>query len=202
MNKPSSPAPEVSKTLSAPKSPSTEAVTSVTSQLNTSSVSFLQNQNTLMMNMYTNYFNQYLQQYQQHQQQVQALTTKSRQDEASAESDMEMLQQQAAYYGQQQRSIQAQLENTLSQSAQQLVQEITAMAASKLNQPFVLNQFSHQQQHHIHQHHHGFGSIPPPPSSALPQSIIPQGLISNPSQPQQPPPNLYNMHYNYNMIVS
>jgi hypothetical protein len=146
--------------------PASNEVNSITSQLNTSltSQSFLKNQHQVMMNLYNTYFNQYMQQYTQQQQQMAAAAASSSKGKsadgstakASTETNenYEMLKQQATYYAQQQHAIQQQLEASLAQSAQQLMQEISGMAAAKVNQPFVFNQYTHQQQQHLHQHHH------------------------------------------------
>jgi len=105
-----------------------------------------------MTTMYTTYYNQYMKQYQEQQQQI----LNESKDEKTGDT-LESLQKQAAYYAQQQRTIQTQLETSLTKTAEQLIQEIANLAAAKTNQPIVLNQFSHQQ-HHLHQHH--YSTIP------------------------------------------
>lgn len=62
----------------ASSNPSTTPVSSTVNEIKnklTGSGSFLKDQNTLMMSLYTNYFNQYIQQYTQQQQQAQTLAT-------------------------------------------------------------------------------------------------------------------------------
>jgi hypothetical protein len=140
-------------TQSQPKT-NNPAVNTITTQL-TSSGSFLTNSNNVLVSIYNGYYNQYIQQYNQ-QQQAQQLSA----GEASASGEgMELLQKQAAFYAQQQHGIQTQLEQSLQQAAQQLIGEIASMASAKTNQPFVLNQFSHQQ-HHLHHHMHQ-ANMPP-----------------------------------------
>jgi len=110
------------------------------------------------------------------------------------------LQKQAAYYAKQQASIQSQLEASLSQSAHQLIQEISQMASAQAQKPFVLNQFTHQQQHHHHQHIH--------PNTGYSQPISAVLASYDPAQqqqqqiPTQQQSSGYNMHYSYNMVVS
>jgi len=141
------------------------SVSGIISQLSstTNQTTFLQNSNNLMMSLYNSYFNQYLQQYQHQQQQAQQLanaasakTANSSKDEANkkpeeTDTGYELLQKQAAYYAQQQRAIQGQLETSLSQSAQQLVQEIATMATKTTNQApgFIINQQFNHQQHYV-----------------------------------------------------
>merc|ERR1719468_595090 len=125
------------------------------------------------------------------------------------ESGYELLRKQAEYYSQQQAAIQAQLEASLSQSAQQLIKEISQKAAAQAQKPFVLNQFSHQQQHHPHQHHHinqtqnipqfNQGQFQPQP---IGPQIGPQPSYEATQQQQIPQQQPYNIHYNYNMVVS
>ena len=87
----------------------------------------------------------------QYQEQQQQILNESKDEKTS--DTLDSLQKQAAYYAQQQRTIQTQLEASLTKTAEQLIQEIANLAAAKTNQPIVLNQFSHQQ-HHLHQHHY------------------------------------------------
>ena len=202
----------------------TSAVASITSQLQTPETEgFLKNQTGMMMTLYNQYYNQYLQQYQQQQQQAHALAvaaaaesekkkkTSGDEPDETTSSSYELLQKQAAYYAQQQAAVQAQLEASLVQASQQLIQEIASMAAAKTQQPFVLNQFNTQQQHHLHQHHHssanlgsyqsGYQStsqagIPLSSSSSVPnlnqsmtnatQSLIPSAPIVLANQPNMP----------------
>lgn len=139
-------------------------VSGIISQLSSTNnqATFLQNSNNLMMNLYNSYFNQYLQQYQHQQQQAQQIAnaatakTASSIDEANkkpeeTDTGYDLLQKQAAYYAQQQRAIQSQLETSLSQSAQQLVQEIATMASKTSNQAsgFIINQQFNHQQHYV-----------------------------------------------------
>jgi hypothetical protein len=105
-----------------------------------------------------------------------------------------LLQKQAAYYAKQQASIQSQLEASLAQSAQQLVEEIATQAAVQAHKPFALNQFT-QQQRHLHQHIHHPG---PNMGPFQPQQPYPNPTAGYDSNQQQG----YNMHYNYNMVVS
>lgn len=157
-------------------------VNEITKKLNGS---FLKDTSTLMMSLYTNYFNEYMQQYQKQQKQAQELAAKLNENK-EGEEGYDSLQKQAAYYAQQQLVIQQQLEKSLLESTQQLIQEIAEAAASKANQPFVLNQFS--QQHHMHHHHMHMGPQmtqpmmqqqpmmtlvpPPPPNAVIPQTSI------------------------------
>merc|ERR1719468_1035895 len=119
-------------------------------------------------------------------------------------SGYELLRKQAEYYSQQQAAIQAQLEASLSQSAQQLIKEISQKAAAQAQKPFVLNQFSHQQQHHhINQTQNipqfNQGQFQPQPIGA---QIGPQPSYEATQQQQIPQQQPYNIHYNYNMVVS
>lgn len=145
--------------------------------------SFLKDTSTLMMSLYTNYFNEYMQQYTKQQQQAQELANKIN-DKAENEEAYDSLKKQAAVYAQQQLVIQQQLEKSLIESSQQLIQEIAEAAANKANQPFVLNQFSQQQHMHHHMHLSAqigqpmmsqatmMGLVPPPPPSStnIPQT--------------------------------
>lgn len=148
-----------STNLSTISSTNNQTVNEITSKL-TSSI--LSNPNTLMTTMYTTYYNQYMKQYQEQQQQAQSLTTD---DKSKPDGSLTELQKQAAYYAQQQRTIQTQLEASLTKTAEQLIQEIANLAADKASQPIVqLNQFTHQQ-HHLHHyqpmsHYHTLPSVP------------------------------------------
>ena len=104
-----------------------------------------------MTTLYTTYYNQYMQQYQAQQQKAQEIAAK---EDAKSTEALEALQKQAAYYAQQQRTIQTQLEASLSETAEQLIQEIANLAAAKTTQPLVMSQFQQQQQHHLHQQHY------------------------------------------------
>ena len=164
------------------------AVNTITTQL-TSSGSFLTNSNNVLMSIYNGYYNQYIQQYNQQQQQAQQLSA----GDASASGEgMELLQKQAAFYAQQQHGIQTQLEQSLQQAAQQLIGEIASMASAKTNQPFVLNQFSHQQ-HHLHHHIHQ-PSMPPPIATQMQSMMRMPGPPSNLNGPPVigPGPMFYN----------
>jgi hypothetical protein len=109
-----------------------------------------------------------MKQYQEQQQQV----LNESKEEKSTGDTLDSLQKQAAYYAQQQRTIQTQLEASLSKTAEQLIQEIANLAAVKTNQPIVLNQYSHQQ-HHLHQHH--YAQMPlQQQQQQQPQSLNPQ----------------------------
>jgi hypothetical protein len=179
-------------TTLANQQPSTnnQTVNSITSQL-TGDNSFLKNQSTVMMNLYNTYFNQYIQQYTQQQQSMAAASTEN------ADS-YDALQKQATFYAQQQHALQQQLEQSLTQSAQQLIQEIANAAVAKTNQPFILNQFTHQQ-HHMHHHHHPMMGAQAPPAGALIHSSSvsnlrppPPVMMPNMNQPQlAPPPNMF-----------
>ncbi|CAF0706719.1 unnamed protein product [Brachionus calyciflorus] len=156
---------------------SNKDVNEITNKLSTSG-SFLKDTSVLMMSLYTNYFNEYMTQYTKQQKQAQELAAKMTSSEKKeGEDGYDSLQKQAQIYAQQQLVIQQQLEKSLTESAQQLIQEIAEAAAAKANQPFVLNQFS--QQHHMHHHH---------------MHVIPGGQMSQPmmQQPQMitlvPPP--------------
>jgi hypothetical protein len=170
-----------------------QAVNTITSQL-TGDNSFLKNQSTVMMNLYNTYFNQYIQQYTQQQQSMAAASTEN------ADS-YEALQKQATFYAQQQHALQQQLEQSLTQSSQQLIQEIANAAVAKTNQPFILNQFNHQQ-HHMHHHHHPMMGPQGPPAGALLHSTSvlkpnirppPPVMMPNMNQSQLAPPS--NMFY-------
>jgi hypothetical protein len=169
-----------------------QAVNSITSQL-TGDNSFLKNQSTVMMNLYNTYFNQYIQQYTQQQQSMAAASTEN------ADS-YDALQKQATFYAQQQHALQQQLEQSLTQSAQQLIQEIANAAVAKTNQPFILNQFTHQQHHMHHHHHHPMMGAQAPPAGALIHSPSvnnlrppPPVMMPNMNKPQLAPPS--NMFY-------
>lgn len=193
------------------------AISKITEQLKTDDKSsFLKNQEKLMMGLYNQYYAQYMQQYQQQQQEAHELAQmtieleKKKNDPESTESEIDqtqsnilLLQKQASYYAKQQASIQSQLEASLLQSAQQLIEEITTQAAVQVQMPFVINQFS-QQQHHLHQHiHHNASNM----GSFQTQQPY-QGQSLNPASNYEPAQQItqqqqgYNMHYNYNMVVS
>jgi len=183
--------------------------------------SFLKSQNKLMMGLYNQYYSQYMKQYEKQQTEAHDIALKAMEAQKKKEnpenekevddtaSGYELLRKQAEYYSQQQAAIQAQLEASLSQSAQQLIKEISQKAAAQAQKPFVLNQFSHQQQHHPHQHHHinqtqnipqfNQGQFQPQPIGA---QIGPQPSYEATQQQQIPQQQPYNIHYNYNMVVS
>ena len=172
---------EKEPTLTPLASTSNQNVNEITKKMNTSG-SFLKDSSTLMMSLYTNYFNEYMQQYTKQQQKAQELAAKINEKNEDNEA-YDSLKKQAAVYAQQQLVIQQQLEKSLLESSQQLIQEIAEAAAATANQPFVLNQFS--QQHHMHHHMHLGAQIgqqmmpqaammtlvpPPPPSSNISQA--------------------------------
>lgn len=220
---------EVSKESNKKSESNSEEKTETTSLVNkiTDSIkpedksSFLKNQKTLMMGLYNQYYNQYIQQYQTQQEEAQKLAQaaadiEKKKNDPDAEEDVateaatnyELLKKQAAYYAKQQAAIQTQLETSLNQSAQQLIQEISQQAATEAQKPFVINQFSHQQQSHLHQHiHHNPATNM---NSFNQQQYQPQpmsGAINTapnyePTQQIAPQQTSYNMHYNYNMVVS
>jgi len=77
-------------------------------------------QSNYMMNLYNSFFNQYMQQYTQHKTSATA---------ASTDGGYDSLTQQAAFYAQQQHSIQQQLETCLSNTTQQFLGELAASSS-------------------------------------------------------------------------
>ena len=80
-------------------------------------------QSNYMMNLYNSFFNQYMQQYTQHK------------AAASTDGDYDSLKQQAAFYAQQQHSIQQQLETCLANTTQQFLGELAASSHSMPSAP-------------------------------------------------------------------
>lgn len=206
------------------KTPEFALVTKIIEQLQKpEEKSSLKSQSTLMMGLYNQYYHQYIQQYQKQQEELHELTQaaaelekkKGDAEEVSPETEaarnFELLQKQAAYYAKQQASIQSQLEASLVQSAQQLVEQISKMAAAQAQKPLILNQFTHQQQHHLHQHIHHNQPAPigpynqPQPYQPQPMSSSMNAAVANYEPTQQITSQQqasYNMRYNYNMVVS
>lgn len=193
------------------------SISNITEKLKSDDKStFLKSQEKLMMGLYNQYYAQYMQQYQQQQQEAHELAQmaieldKKKEDPETKECEIDqtqsnilLLKKQAAYYAKQQASIQSQLEASLSQSAQQLIEEISIQAAKQIQKPLIFNQFS-QQQHHLHQHIHH--NAPNMATFQVQQPYQGQSLnaVSNFEPKQQIPQQQqgYNMHYNYNMVVS
>jgi hypothetical protein len=132
---------------------------------NTNALTFLKDQTKMMNNLYTTYYNDYIKQYTEQQQKIAAEAAKLKEEGSGEKSEtMDALQKQAAYYAEQQRAIQKQLESSLVQSAEQLIQEIAHAASDKANQPQVL---------------------PPPPQQINPLPQMPFFSGQHPQQQQQ-----------------
>jgi hypothetical protein len=100
---------------------------STLSASSSTAVSIPLNQSTYMMSLYNTFFNQYMQNYAQ--QKVPKATAEV------GDGEYESLTQQAAFYAQQQQSIQKQLETCLSSATQQFIKDLptsstTAAAAT------------------------------------------------------------------------
>lgn len=92
--------------------------------------SFLKDQTAIMNSLYTTYYNDYLKQYNKQQEEL----AKASADDKEGTAEYEKLQKQASVYAEQQRAIQKQLENTLKQAAEQLIQEIAEAATGRTSQ--------------------------------------------------------------------
>lgn len=101
----------------------TSFATNSTSSTSNSSTSITSAQSGLMMNLYNSFFNQYLQQY-----------TQKRAQTVANPNDPNTLKEQAAFYAQQQLSIQTQLEQCLSAITQQYLSDFKTTSTTQYQQ--------------------------------------------------------------------
>ena len=99
------------------------SATSVTHSTSTTSMSISANQSAYMLNLYNAFFTQYMQNYAQ-QKLPQTASTSSTTVATNDVVEYDSLSQQAAFYAQQQQSIQKQLETCLTSATQQYLKDL------------------------------------------------------------------------------